>query len=182
MADELATARTPVDQRRDGPGESRIDPDDPAAPVYQLLTELRSPLTLRDLMIRPVRTGYIGQGQPLDPAELPPSAARLYPEIVVAEVLVPSAAGPARVAVGGDSAGGDSAGGNFAAALPLKARDEGVPLPDAAVLLCLIIEFFAEQHESFERLAPLGSSTTRRSSASSAAPTPSTTGTGRTRT
>jgi acetyl esterase len=31
-----------------------------------------------------------------------------------------------------------------------------VALPDAAVLLCPITEFFAEQHESFERLAPLG--------------------------
>ncbi len=58
---------------------------------------------------------------------------------------------PARIAVAGDSAGG-----NFAAALPLKARDEGAPPPAGAVLLCPITDFFVEQHESFERLAPLG--------------------------
>jgi acetyl esterase len=58
---------------------------------------------------------------------------------------------PTRIAVGGDSAGG-----NMAAALPLKARDEGVAPPDAALLLCPITDFFVEQYGSFERLAPLG--------------------------
>jgi len=62
--------------------------------------------------------------------------------------------------VGGDGAriavGGDSAGGNIAAALPLKARDAGLPVPQAAVLLAPITDFFFEQYESFERLAPLG--------------------------
>jgi acetyl esterase/lipase len=62
--------------------------------------------------------------------------------------------------VGGDGAriavGGDSAGGNIAAALPLQARDAGMPLPQAAVLLAPITDFFFEQYESFERLAPLG--------------------------
>src|SRR5262249_13312638 len=52
--------------------------------------------------------------------------------------------------------GGDSAGGNLAAALVIKARDEGVSPPQAAVLLAPITDFFFEQHESFERLAPLG--------------------------
>ena len=51
---------------------------------------------------------------------------------------------------------GDSAGGNLAAALVIKARDEGVPPPQATVLLAPITDFFFEQHESFERLAPLG--------------------------
>jgi acetyl esterase len=58
---------------------------------------------------------------------------------------------PNRLAVAGDSAGG-----NFAAALPLKARDEGVPVPATAVLLCPISDFHVEEQESFERLAPLG--------------------------
>ena len=62
--------------------------------------------------------------------------------------------------LGGDSTriavGGDSAGGNLAAALAIKARDEGVPPPQAAVLLAPITDFFFEQYESFERLAPLG--------------------------
>ena len=83
-------AAIPADRRGDGPGVSRIDPADPAAPLYQLLAKLRSPLTLRDLMIAPVRTGYIGQGHEVDPKELPPSAAELYPEVAVEEVHVPS--------------------------------------------------------------------------------------------
>jgi hypothetical protein len=65
-----------VDQRSDGPGVSRIDPSDPAAPQYLMLARMRSPETLRDLMIKPVRTGYIGQDHPIDPKELPPSAAQ----------------------------------------------------------------------------------------------------------
>jgi acetyl esterase len=63
-------------------------------------------------------------------------------------------------ALGGDArriaVGGDSAGGNLAAALPVRARDEGMPSPQAAVLLAPITDFFFEQHDSFERLAPLG--------------------------
>ena len=38
----------------------------------------------------------------------------------------------------------------------IKARDEGVAPPQATVLLAPITDFFFEQHESFERLAPLG--------------------------
>lgn len=30
-----------VDQRPDGPGVSKIDPSDPAAPVYRLLAKMR---------------------------------------------------------------------------------------------------------------------------------------------
>ena len=67
-----------VDQLADGPGVSRIDPTDPAAPMYRLLALMRSPVALRDLMLQPVRTGYIGQEKPIDPAELPKGAAELY--------------------------------------------------------------------------------------------------------
>ena len=87
-----------VDQRPDGPGVSKIDPSDPAAPMYRLLAKMRSPVTLRDLMIHPVRTGYIGQEQPLTAADLPKSAAELYPNIGVSEVAVPSPAGRRRTA------------------------------------------------------------------------------------
>src|SRR5262245_40050473 len=88
-----------VDQRPDGPGVSKIDPSDPAAPMYRLLAKMRSPVTLRDLMIHPVRTGYIGQEQPLTAADLPKSAAELYPKIGVSEVAVPSSAGRIRCQV-----------------------------------------------------------------------------------
>jgi acetyl esterase/lipase len=227
-----------VDQLPDGPGVSRIDPNEPAAPMYRLLAKIRSPVALRDIMIYPVRTGYIGQQRPIDPEELPASAAELYPQIDVSSLSVPSAAGPVRCQVfrpagagpsrpmmlylhgggftigqsedtayitsriaaentmvvvsvnyrlapewpfpaglddclavlqwmqeqgatlGGDGAriavAGDSAGGNLAAALPLKARDAGLGVPGAAVLLAPITDFFFEQHESFDRLAPLG--------------------------
>jgi acetyl esterase len=88
-----------VDQRPNGPGVSKVDPSDPAAPMYRLLAKMRSPVTLRDLMIHPVRTGYIGQEQPLTEAELPKSAAELYPQIGVSEVAVPSPAGRIRCQV-----------------------------------------------------------------------------------
>ncbi len=227
-----------VDRLADGPGVSRIDPRDPAAPMYRLLARMRSPVTLRDLMIHPVRTGYIGQEKAIDPAELPKSAAELYPDIRVSELDVPSPLGRIRCQVfnppdaaagrammlyahgggftlgqsedtayitsriaaensmvvvsvnyrlapewpfpaclddclevlqwmqrhgatlGGDAAriavAGNSAGGNIAAALPLKARDAGLPVPRAAVLLAPITDFFFEEYQSFERLAPLG--------------------------
>lgn len=238
MNDDAARAMsltTPVDQRLDGPGVSHIDPSDPAARYFQLLAKMRTPLTLRDIMIQPVRHGYISHS--IDPADLPPSASQLYPDIVVSDIHVPSTAGPVRCQiyrpqtdeplpmmlyahgggftvgssedtayitsrlasdngmmvvsvnyrlapewpfpaglddcaavfawlrqngreVGGDSSwiavGGDSAGGNMAAALPIKIRDEGGSPPEAAVLMCPITSFFVEEHESFERLAPLG--------------------------
>ena len=227
-----------VDELPDGPGVSVISDSDPAAPYYRLLSRLRSPLTLRELMIEPVRTGYIGQERPVDPHLLPPSAKELYPAVSVTPLNVPSPLGQVRcelfaapgphqgrpvlvyihgggftVGTAGDTAyitsriadetgmlvvsvdyrlapewpfpaglddilavlawlrrhaaeiggnpefiavGGDSAGGNFAAAVPHKARDEGVRPPEAAILLCPITDFNVEQYESFERLAPLG--------------------------
>src|SRR5262249_50668520 len=72
---------------------------DPAAPMYRLLAKMRSPVTLRDLMIHPVRTGYIGQEQPIAATELPKSAAELYPDIGVREIAVPSPAGRIRCQV-----------------------------------------------------------------------------------
>src|SRR5258706_5669250 len=99
-ADNASQNQAPfVDQRPDGRGVPKIEPSDPAAPVYRLLAKMRSPVTLRDLMIHPVRTGYIGQEQPLAAADLPKSAAELYPEIGVSEVAVPSPAGRIRCQV-----------------------------------------------------------------------------------
>jgi acetyl esterase len=238
--DNQSHASAPVaaseDQPPGGPGVSHLAPDDPAAAYYALLAHLRQPLTLREIMIQPVRTGYIG-GAATPPAVLPPSAAELYPEVAVSEVRI---AGPAATlrcqvycapgeaarpmllyahgggftvgssedtayitsrlaqeagvvvvsvnyrlapewpypaaledclaalrwmrtegaAVGGDperiAVAGDSAGGNLAAALPVRARDAGERLPEAALLLCPITDFEVERHASFERLAPLG--------------------------
>ena len=50
-------------------------------------------------MIQPVRNGYIGQDHPIDPMDLPPTAAQLYPQIAVSEIYAPSAAGPIRCQV-----------------------------------------------------------------------------------
>jgi acetyl esterase len=88
---------TTVDERTDGPGVSRIDPNDAAAPLYRLLAKMRSPLTLREMMISPVRASYISDK--IDPADLPPSADKLYPEVVVSEIHIPSPAGPVRCLV-----------------------------------------------------------------------------------
>ena len=83
------------DQPPDGPGVSRIDPNDPAAPYYDLLSHLRRPLTLREIMIGPVRSGYIGNDL-TPPANLPPTAAALYPAVEVGTVTVPGPVGPLR--------------------------------------------------------------------------------------
>jgi acetyl esterase len=91
-----------VDQRADGPGVSKIDQSDPAAPQYVMLARMRSPVTLRELMIKPVRAGYIGQDHPIDSEKLPPSAAQLYPEVSVSEIFVPSPAGAVRCQLFGD--------------------------------------------------------------------------------
>jgi acetyl esterase len=246
-----------VDQLADGPGVPRIDPTDPAAPMYRLLALMRSPLTLRDLMLKPVPIGYIGQEKPIDPAELPKSRRRplsRHPRVragyplpvgrIRCQVFSPPGAAARRAMMlyahgGGSHSGsrrtpprsraglrrktgwwwlasttdsrpsgrsrrvsmiassycngckrterrsaaterasrwGESAGGNIAAALPLKARDASLSVPRAALLLAPISDFFFEQYESFERLAPLGIVYDTASSGSSAAPIWSTAG------
>jgi hypothetical protein len=52
-ADALQNSAPFVDQLPNGPGVSRIDPSDPAAPMYRLLAKMRSRVALRDLMIHP---------------------------------------------------------------------------------------------------------------------------------
>lgn len=92
-------ADTPVDQRTDGPGVTHIDPADPAAPIYRVMANLRDPLALRDIMIKPVREGYIGGTKQVDPALVPPTGAELFPDVEVTDHVVPSDAGPIRCAL-----------------------------------------------------------------------------------
>lgn len=231
---------TLVENLTDGPGESHIDPADPAAPNYELISHLRSPLTLRDIMIAGVRSGYVGQDHPVDPKYLPPSPAELFPHVTVDEVLVPSPDGEIRCQVyrsgstsddavvlyfhgGGFMVGrsedtefltrkisaqnditvvsvnyrlapewpfptglddcltvyrwlledgtalgsgpidagriafcGDSSGANFAATAPIRARDTGLPMPAATILLAPLVDFEFERYDSFNAQAPLG--------------------------
>lgn len=220
---------------------SYIDPNDPAMPNYRVIANNRQPVALRDMMIQPVRVGYIGKDQPKpDPALVPPSGEEAVPGVSVSEVYIPVNGGVARcqlyrphsagaeeklpvivyyhgggftvgssedtdfiarrlafdnnallvsanyrlapefpfpaglddamdvyrwvtmnaAAIDGDSrriaVGGDSAGSNFAAALPLRARDEGVRIPDAVILLGAFTDFQAERWASFQRMAPRG--------------------------
>ena len=74
--------RTPVDHLAGGSGLSHIDPNDPAAPNYELVARLRGALSLREIMIHPVRTGYLGDDK-IDPKLLPPSPQELFPNVVV---------------------------------------------------------------------------------------------------
>ena len=99
-------AEVPVDKRTDGPGITRIDPTDPAAPMYRLLAKVRAPLTLRDTMIMPVRFGYAGQTPP-DAASALPRWDHMFPNVVVSEIRVPSPDGPVRCQVFRPSAQGD---------------------------------------------------------------------------
>lgn len=220
-------------------GLSYIDPNDPAMPMYRVIANNRKPVALRDLMIAPVRSGYIGDGHQPDPALVPPSGAQAVPDVSVDQVFLPVRAGVARcqlyrpvaapagplpvivyfhgggftvgssedcdflarklaftndalvvsanyrsapefefpipfddafdvyrwVAEHGDdidadtsriAVAGDSAGSNFAAALPLRARDECVRLPDAVVMLGAFADFQFERWPSFLELAPRG--------------------------
>ncbi|MBB3036840.1 alpha/beta hydrolase [Hoyosella altamirensis] len=222
-------------------GLSYIDPNDPAMPMYRVIANNRQPVALRDMMIRPVRTGYIGTGAPKpDPALVPPTGEEAVPDVDVSEVYLPIEGGVARcqlyrpenappdatlpvivyyhgggftvgssedtdfiarklshsndalvvsanyrlapefpfpapfddamgvykwvaenaARLGGDArriaVGGDSAGSNFAAAVPLRARDEEVRVPDAVILLGAFTDFHGERWESFMRMAPRG--------------------------
>lgn len=62
--------------------------------------------------------------------------------------------------VGGDpgmlAVAGDSSGANFAAALPLRAREKGLPAPVASIMLGPVCDFRFEAYESFRRQAPRG--------------------------
>ncbi len=62
--------------------------------------------------------------------------------------------------VGGDSAvmafAGNSSGANFAAVLPLRAREKGLPPPAASVMLGPVCDFRFEEYGSFRRQAPRG--------------------------
>lgn len=70
------------------PGRTVLDPSAPGYPIYHLLSGLRSPLTLRELMIDPIRRGYIGTPGSSLPEDLPPSAEVLFPEIQVRRIGV----------------------------------------------------------------------------------------------
>ncbi|WP_422746565.1 alpha/beta hydrolase [Mycobacterium sp. WMMD1722] len=220
-------------------GLSYIAADDPAMPMYRVIANNRRPVALRDLMIAPVRSGYIGDGSQPDPALVPPTGAEAVPDVDVTPVYLPVRDGVARCQlyrpsripdgplpvivyyhgggftvgssedcdflarklavtntalvvsanyrsapefafpvplddafdvyrwivdhageIGGDvstvAVAGDSAGSNFAAALPLRARDEGVRLPDAVVMLGAFADFQFERWPSFLRHAPRG--------------------------
>lgn len=95
----METDQLPVDEQTNGPGVSHIDPHDPAAPMYEVLARMRTPVALREIMILPVRRGYIGQDNPTPPANLPPSGAELFPNVIVTQLFVPSSAGPVRCGV-----------------------------------------------------------------------------------
>jgi acetyl esterase len=84
------TAPTTID------GLTYIDPADPAMPMYRVIANNRQPVALRDLMIAPVRSGYIGDGAQPDPALVPRSGAEAVPDVRVEEVYLPVRDGVAR--------------------------------------------------------------------------------------
>jgi acetyl esterase len=51
---------------------------------------------------------------------------------------------------------GDSSGSNFAAVIPLKAKDEGESPPAAVVLFGPVLDMNFEKYSSFNQFAPLG--------------------------
>ena len=224
-----------------------------------MLAKMRSPVTLRELMIRPVRTGYIGQESPDRPeraaaerrrtlsadrrfGDLRPItggsgslpglcerwrrgwpgdvschgggftvgqsedtayiASRIAAENGMAVVgvnyrLAPEWPFPAVLddctavlrwmrkhgaEIGGDptriAVAGDSSGGNFAAALPLRARAEGIEPPDAGLRFARSPTFTSRNTIPSSGWLLSASSSIPPSSASFAAPTPFIIGTG----
>lgn len=220
-------------------GLSYVDPKDPAFPMYRVIANNRQPVALRDLMISPVRSGYIGDGRQPDPALVPATGVQAVPDVAVDQVYLRVRDGVARcqlyrptgpvesmlpvivyyhgggftvgssedcdflarklastnhavvvsanyrsapefmfpiplddafdvyrwvtehaAQVGGDAerivVAGDSAGSNFAAVIPLRARDERVRVPDAVVMLGAFADFQFERWPSFLELAPRG--------------------------
>lgn len=77
-------------------GLNYIDPSDPAMPMYRVIASNRQPVALRDLMIAPVRSGYIGDGRQPDPSLIPPSGAQAVPDVSVDQVFLPVRDGVAR--------------------------------------------------------------------------------------
>ncbi len=77
-------------------GLSFVTGDDPAMPMYRILANLRQPVALRDLMIAPVRSGYVGDGRPQDPTLVPMTGAEAIPNVDVDEVYLPVTGGVAR--------------------------------------------------------------------------------------
>lgn len=65
-------------------------------PMYQVIANNRAPVALRDLMIAPVRSGYVGDGHQPDPTLVPPSGAQAVPDVDVSEIYVPVDGGVAR--------------------------------------------------------------------------------------
>lgn len=51
---------------------------------------------------------------------------------------------------------GDSSGSNFAAVIPLKAKEDNRQAPSAVVLLGPLLDMYFENYDSFNKLAPLG--------------------------
>ncbi|MBO0675941.1 alpha/beta hydrolase fold domain-containing protein [Mycolicibacterium sp. S2-37] len=77
-------------------GLSYVAADDPAMPMYRVIANNRTPVALRDLMIRPVRAGYIGAGRQPDPALVPPSGRDAVPGVDVEQIFLPVRDGVAR--------------------------------------------------------------------------------------
>lgn len=81
-------------------GLDYVSADDPAWPDYRVIANNRQPVSLRDIMIRPVRTGYIGADRVKpDPALVPPSGAEAVPGVDVDQVYLPVRDGMARCLV-----------------------------------------------------------------------------------
>lgn len=77
-------------------GLSYVAHDDPAMPMYRVIANNRQPVALRDLMIAPVRSGYIGDGHQPDPSLVPASGATAVPDVQVTTVYIPVRDGVAR--------------------------------------------------------------------------------------
>lgn len=81
-------------------GLSFVAPGDPAMPSYRVIANNRQPVALRDLMIAPIRSGYIGDGRARpDPALTPRSGAAAVPGVHSTVVYIPVRDGVARARV-----------------------------------------------------------------------------------
>lgn len=80
-------------------GDASITLAERLTPSTEVVARLRGTLSLREMMIHPVRTGYLGQQDPIDPKLLPPSAEKLFPNVAVTRAFAPSPDGPIRCEV-----------------------------------------------------------------------------------